>query len=52
MALAHQLTQAGFTVERIHTIAKVHFDQRDGGWVLILSEAAHHYEIMPPAIMK
>jgi hypothetical protein len=31
MALAHQLTQAGFTVERIHTIAKVHFDQRDGG---------------------
>lgn len=27
MALAHQLTQAGFTVEHVHTIAKVHFEQ-------------------------
>jgi lipoyl-dependent peroxiredoxin len=26
MALAHQLTEAGFTVERIHTTAKVHFE--------------------------
>jgi osmotically inducible protein OsmC len=32
MALALQLTNAGFTVERIHTTAKVHFDERDGGW--------------------
>ena len=32
MALAYQLTQAGFTVERIHTTAKVRFEQRDGGW--------------------
>jgi osmotically inducible protein OsmC len=32
MALALQLTNAGFTVEHIHTIAKVHFDERDGEW--------------------
>ena len=32
MALAAQLTQAGFTVDRIHTKANVHFGQRDGGW--------------------
>ncbi len=32
MALALQLTHAGFTVKRIHTTAKVHFDERDGGW--------------------
>jgi lipoyl-dependent peroxiredoxin len=32
MALALQLTNAGFTVKRIHTTAKVHFDERDGGW--------------------
>jgi organic hydroperoxide reductase OsmC/OhrA len=23
---------AGFTVKRIHTTAKVHFEERDGGW--------------------
>ncbi len=34
MALAHQLTEIGFTVERIHTTAKVHFEQRDGGWAI------------------
>ena len=32
MALALQLTRAGFVVERIHTTANVHFDERDGGW--------------------
>jgi osmotically inducible protein OsmC len=32
MALALQLTHAGFTVKRIHTTARVHFDERDGGW--------------------
>ena len=32
MALAFQLSGAGFTVERIHTTAKVHFEQRNGGW--------------------
>jgi lipoyl-dependent peroxiredoxin len=32
MALALQLADAGFTVERIHTTAKVHFEERDGGW--------------------
>jgi osmotically inducible protein OsmC len=32
MALAHQLSQAGFTVDRIDTVAKVHFDQNEQGW--------------------
>lgn len=32
MALALQLTNAGFNVKRILTTAKVHFDERDGGW--------------------
>jgi osmotically inducible protein OsmC len=32
MALALQLTNAGFTVKRIHRTAKVHFEERDGGW--------------------
>ena len=32
MALALQLTNAGFTVNRIHTAAKVHFEERDGEW--------------------
>jgi lipoyl-dependent peroxiredoxin len=32
MALALQLSNAGFTVKRIHTTAKVHFEERDGGW--------------------
>ncbi|MDA5192928.1 OsmC family protein [Govanella unica] len=32
MALALQLANAGHKVERIHTHAKVHFEQRDGGW--------------------
>jgi osmotically inducible protein OsmC len=32
MALSAQLTQAGFTVERIHTTAQVHFEQRAGAW--------------------
>ena len=30
MALALQLTNAGITVKRIHTTAKVHFEERDG----------------------
>ena len=32
MALSAQLTQAGFAVERIHTKAQVHFEQRAGAW--------------------
>jgi lipoyl-dependent peroxiredoxin len=32
MALALQLTNAGVTVKRIHTTARVHFEERDGGW--------------------
>jgi osmotically inducible protein OsmC len=32
MALALQLTNAGFTDKRTHTTAKVHFEERDGGW--------------------
>ncbi len=32
MALALELSQAGATVENIHTKAKVHFDKQDGGW--------------------
>src|SRR6185312_9910326 len=32
MALALELTNAGFTVKHIHTRAKVHFEERDGGW--------------------
>ena len=34
MALAAQLTQAGFTPGRIHTNAKVHFDQQGGAWTI------------------
>jgi lipoyl-dependent peroxiredoxin len=30
-ALALQLTNAGFAVKRVHTTAKVDFDERDGG---------------------
>jgi osmotically inducible protein OsmC len=40
MALAAQLTQAGFTPERIHTNAKVHFEQRDGAWTIHTIELA------------
>lgn len=32
MALALGLTNAGFAVKRIHTTAKVHFEEREGGW--------------------
>ena len=32
MALALQLTNAGITVTRIHTPARVHFEEHDGGW--------------------
>ena len=32
MALALQLTNAGITVKSIHTTARVHFEERDGGW--------------------
>jgi osmotically inducible protein OsmC len=34
MALAAGLKGAGFTPERVHTTAKVHFDQKDGGWTI------------------
>ena len=32
MALALQLTNAGIAVKSIHTTARVHFEERDGGW--------------------
>jgi osmotically inducible protein OsmC len=32
MARALQITKAGVTVRSIHTAAKVHFEERDGGW--------------------
>jgi osmotically inducible protein OsmC len=32
VALALQLMNAGFTINRIHKTAKVHFEERDGGW--------------------
>lgn len=34
MALALQLSKAGAGVEHIRTKAKVHFDERDGGWTI------------------
>jgi lipoyl-dependent peroxiredoxin len=34
MALSAQLWQAGFKPERVHTKAKVHFEQRNGGWMI------------------
>ncbi len=34
MALSYALTQAGFPPERVHTTAKVHFEMRDGGFVI------------------
>jgi len=39
MALAHQLSQAGYSVERIETTAKVHFERdKAGGWSIPLIE--------------
>jgi osmotically inducible protein OsmC len=32
MALALELTKADVTVNSIHTTAKVHFEEHDGGW--------------------
>ena len=32
MALALQLANAGLAVDRIHTTAKVHFEEREGDW--------------------
>ena len=32
MALVLELTKAGFPVQRIHTRAKVHFEEREGEW--------------------
>jgi lipoyl-dependent peroxiredoxin len=34
MALSAGLKAAGATPENIHTTAKVHFDQKDGGWTI------------------
>jgi osmotically inducible protein OsmC len=34
MALALQLTNVGVIVKGIHTTAKVHFEERDGGWFI------------------
>ena len=34
MALAAGLSGAGLKPERIHTTAKVHFDQKEGGWTI------------------
>ena len=38
MALSAQLTQAGFTAERIHTSAKVHFEKQGEGFAIPLIE--------------
>jgi osmotically inducible protein OsmC len=32
IALLLELTKAGFPVQRVHTKAKVHFEQREGEW--------------------
>lgn len=32
IALLLELTKAGFSVQRVHTKAKVHFEQREGEW--------------------
>jgi lipoyl-dependent peroxiredoxin len=40
MALALQLTNAGVTVKRIHTTARVHFEERDDGWSIHRIEAS------------
>ena len=34
MALTAGLAGAGFKPERVHTTAKVHFDQQGGGWTI------------------
>ena len=34
MALSAGLKGAGATPERVHTTAKVHFDQKEGGWTI------------------
>jgi lipoyl-dependent peroxiredoxin len=34
MALSAQLSSAGYSSERIHTRARVHLEQRDGGWYI------------------
>jgi osmotically inducible protein OsmC len=43
MALVLELTKAGFPVQRIHTRAKVHFEEREGEWSIrrIDLEAQH-----------
>ena len=38
MALSARLTQAGFTAERIHTSAKVHFEKQGEGFAIPLIE--------------
>jgi osmotically inducible protein OsmC len=34
MALSANLAGAGFTPDRVHTTAKVHFDKKDAGWTI------------------
>ena len=34
MALSANLAGAGFTPDRVHTAAKVHFDKKDAGWTI------------------
>jgi lipoyl-dependent peroxiredoxin len=34
MALAAGLSAAGYTPERIHTVATVHIEQQDGGFAI------------------
>ena len=34
MALSANLAGAGFTPDRVHTSAKVHFDKKDAGWTI------------------
>ena len=38
MAVAAELTQAGFTPDRIHTTAKVHLEKRPDGFAIPLIE--------------
>jgi osmotically inducible protein OsmC len=46
MALSAALKAAGATPERVHTTAKVHFDQKEGGWTI------HTIELSTEAAVK
>jgi osmotically inducible protein OsmC len=55
MALAAQLSKAGFPPEKIHTTAKVHFGQKDGAWsidTIDLDMEANIPKITPEAFQE